>query len=147
MTAYFDELDDRFPDGFDSTGALGEAAAAMSPPGGTFLLAVAGDGTVVGCGGIQRVDDATGEVKRMWVHPDRRGAGIGRRLLATLEQRCVALGYRTVVLDTHATLTEAIALYEAAGYRATDRYNDNPHAQRWFVKELDAAGPDRTSGR
>ncbi|MEZ5297310.1 MAG: GNAT family N-acetyltransferase [Ilumatobacteraceae bacterium] len=63
-----------------------------------------------------RHDDATGEIKRMWVHPDWRGAGVGRRTLAALESHVARLGYERIVLDTNAVLTEAIAMYERAGY-------------------------------
>ena len=80
----------------------------------------------------------TGEIKRMWVHPGWRGAGLGSRLLRHLEQVTVDLGYPEVKLDTNGTLVEAIAMYERAGYRRTDRYNDNPYAQAWFVKDLRA---------
>jgi hypothetical protein len=41
-----------------------------------------------------------------------------------------------VVLDTNETLTEAISMYERAGYRPIERYNDNPDAQHWFAKDL-----------
>jgi hypothetical protein len=34
------------------------------------------------------------------------------------------------------TLTDAIALYERAGYRRIARYNDNPHSQVWLEKSL-----------
>jgi hypothetical protein len=27
-------------------------------------------------------------------------------------------------------------MYERAGYRHIERYNDNPYAQRWFAKRL-----------
>lgn len=138
MAAYFAELDTRFPTGFDAGGALGEGAAPMSPPSGVFLLArpVGEPTAVAGCGGVQRHDAATGEIKRMWVAPAYRGAGLGRALLAELERRAGALGYARVVLDTNATLTEAIAMYTRAGYAATERYNDNPYAERWFTKAL-----------
>jgi len=136
MTAYFDELDERFPGGFDRGDAISAGASTMTSPRGTFLVAIADDGTVVGCGGVQAHDDETAEVKRMWIHADWRGAGLGRRLLAALEDHCVALGYTVVVLDTNASLTEAIALYEAVGYAPTEPYNDNPYAQRWFTKPL-----------
>ncbi len=143
MASYFDELDARFRDGFDRRGATGPGAASMGPPGGTFLVAFAADGTVAGCGGVQPHDAGTAEVKRMWIHQEWRGAGLGRRLLAELEHRSHVLGYTTVVLDTNATLTEAIAMYETAGYRPTEQYNDNPYAHHWFVKSLDP--PRRTS--
>lgn len=136
MGAYFAELDVRFPTGFDATGALGPGAAPMAPPSGVFLIARDGDGTTAACGGVQRHDDTTGEIKRMWVDPQWRGAGLGRRMLAELERCAAELGYARVVLDTNSALTEAVAMYSAAGYRPTGRYNDNPYAHHWFTKDL-----------
>jgi DNA-binding MarR family transcriptional regulator/ribosomal protein S18 acetylase RimI-like enzyme len=136
MTAYFTELDGRFPNGFDAGDALGPGAAAMAAPHGVFLLAAADDGTTVACGGVQRLDTDTAEIKRMWVDPNWRGTGIGRRMLTELEGHARRLGYARVVLDTNATLTEAIAMYAGAGYQAIPRYNDNPYAERWFTKRL-----------
>lgn len=137
MQAYFDELDRRFPSGFDAAGALGPGAASMAAPTGAFVLALGNDGAVAACGGVQRHDDRTGEIKRMWVAPDWRGAGIGRRMLAELERQVARLGYSGAVLDTNSTLTEAIAMYSSAGYVPIRRYNDNPYAERWFRKDLD----------
>ncbi|HEU5082866.1 MAG TPA: uroporphyrinogen-III synthase [Acidimicrobiales bacterium] len=135
MAAYFAELDARFPGGFDPGDALEADAERLEPPTGAFVLARHG-GDVVGCGGVQTIGDGTGEIKRMWVAPSARGSGLGRRLLAELEDRCRALGHRTVRLDTNATLTEAIAMYERAGYLPVARYNDNPYADRFFEKPL-----------
>jgi ribosomal protein S18 acetylase RimI-like enzyme len=115
---------------------IGSDVAAMAPPTGVFLVARTVDGVVAGCGGVQSHVGDTAEIKRMWIDPASRGAGVGRRLLGELEARCRRLGYARIVLDTNATLVEAIAMYESAGYRPTERYNDNPYAQRWFVKEL-----------
>jgi len=72
----------------------------------------------------------------MWVDPAWRGCGLAGRLLTALEDRARELGCRQVYLDTNATLTEAIALYERAGYRRIERYNDNPYAEAWFAKGL-----------
>jgi ribosomal protein S18 acetylase RimI-like enzyme len=97
------------------------------------------DGEPVVCGGVQSLGPRTGEIKRMWVHPGWRGAGLGSRLLRHLEQVAAELGDTEVKLDTNGTLVEAIAMYERAGYRRIDRYNDNPYAQAWFAKELTGA--------
>jgi GNAT superfamily N-acetyltransferase len=135
MRQYFAELAERFPGGFDAAGALDDAAAAFRPPDGVFLLAtdVAG---VIGCGGMHRLDATTAEARRMWVHPRARGAGLGRRMLAALEEQARGMGCRDVVLDTNGVLTEAITLYRGQGYRDIPRYNDNPYAQHWFRKRL-----------
>ncbi|HEX7715658.1 MAG TPA: GNAT family N-acetyltransferase [Marmoricola sp.] len=150
---YFAELDARFPGGFDSGGALDHDAVAMAPPDGAFVVATS-DGEPVACGGVQALGGGTAEVKRMWVHPDWRGAGLGSRMLRHLEDRARDLGHRRVVLDTNATLVEAIEMYRKAGYQPVERYNENPYAQAWFAKPLrrlsakgSGVSTDSTSGR
>jgi DNA-binding MarR family transcriptional regulator/N-acetylglutamate synthase-like GNAT family acetyltransferase len=132
---YFDELDRRFPTGFDPGDAVITDLDAMRAPAGDFLV-LRSEADVVACGGLQRHTRAVGEIKRMWVDPEWRGCGLAGRLLAALEERAAELGYRDVYLDTNATLVEAIAMYEKAGYRRIDRYNENPYAQAWFAKRL-----------
>jgi GNAT superfamily N-acetyltransferase len=144
MSSYFAELNDRFPNGFDPGDALSADPVAFQAPHGAFVI-VRDGATSVGCGGIQRINATTGEIKRMWIHADSRGIGLGRRLLDHLEGVASQLGYTRVVLDTNASLKVAIAMYEGAGYHAIERYNDNPYAQRWFGRDL--AGGSRGVGR
>ncbi|MBJ7356787.1 helix-turn-helix domain-containing GNAT family N-acetyltransferase [Nocardioides sp.] len=139
MDSYFAELDRRFPDGFDPGPAeVGDMVAAT---GGAFVLATS-DGGPVASGGIRSLGPEVGEIKRMWVHDEWRGAGLGSRLLRHLEATARDLGHRTVRLDTNRTLTEAIAMYDRAGYRPIERYNDNPYAQAFFEKALDCEVPE-----
>ncbi len=97
---------------------------------------------------MQTIGDGIGEIKRMWVDPDWRGAGLGARLLRHLEHGAPTSGHGIVRLDTNGTLVEAIAMYERAGYRPIERYNDNPYAQAWFEKGLakKAEGAGREEG-
>jgi DNA-binding MarR family transcriptional regulator/GNAT superfamily N-acetyltransferase len=135
VSRYFAELDARFPTGFDPGDAWRQDAASMAPGAGVFVVATS-DGRPVACGGVQSLGGGTAEIKRMWVDEGWRGAGLGARMLRHLEERAAALGHHRVVLDTNATLTEAIAMYGRAGYDAVERYNDNPYAQAWFAKAL-----------
>ena len=135
LAQYFAELDARFPTGFDVDAGGGDDVTPLGPPDGAFVI-VATDETTIGCGAVQRVDDRTAEIKRMWIHPEWRGLGLGARLLAHLEETARKHGRRRAVLDTNATLREAISMYERSGYDAIERYNDNPYAQRWFAKDL-----------
>lgn len=126
VARYVAELGTRFPHGFD----VGTPA-----PLDSFTVAVV-DGRPVAGGGVQRIDEGVDELKRMWVDPVCRGAGLGARLLRHLEDVVRARGHRVVRLDTNGTLTEAVALYEHAGYRRVERYNDNPYAELYFEKRL-----------
>lgn len=135
MTAYFGELDRRFDGGFDASGAFDDDDGSFDPPTGCFVVLFNGD-RPVGCGGLQRHDDLTGEIKRMWLHPELRGLGMGRDLLTRLETEATSLGYEAVVLDTNAALSQALAMYANAGYTPIERYNDNPYAHHWFRKQL-----------
>jgi DNA-binding MarR family transcriptional regulator len=130
---YFAEIGCRF--GFDPAGETEKDTRVLVPPTGLFVVA-ASDGTPVACGGLQTIAPRTAELKRMWVDDAWRGAGLGSRLLRHLEDQARTLGHGTVRLDTNAALTEAIGMYQRAGYRAVGRYNDNPWATHFFEKSL-----------
>jgi DNA-binding MarR family transcriptional regulator/GNAT superfamily N-acetyltransferase len=130
---YFAEIGRRF--GFDPSGETEKDTKFLVPPFGVFVVALS-DGESVACGGLQEIAPCVGELKRMWVHGDWRGAGLGSRLLRHLEDQARALGHRIVRLDTNGALAEAIGMYERAGYQAIDRYNDNPWATHFFEKAL-----------
>jgi GNAT superfamily N-acetyltransferase len=57
----------------------------------------------------------------MWlmVVPQLRRRGLGRALLATLERAVWEAGERSVTLETHASWTDAVRLYEQCGYQRT----------------------------
>ncbi len=129
VQAYYAELARRFDGGFDP-----EHTLALDI--GLFLVATL-HGDPVGCGALKLYPDGGwAYLKRMWVSPTVRGLGLGRRLLAELEAQAAAQGMNTVRLETNRALTEAIALYRAAGYREVDAFNDEPYAHHWFAKTL-----------
>jgi len=134
LAAYFAELDRRFPGGFDP-GPPGPPDPWL-PPRGAFLVATAPDGTALGCVAVTRDGPQTAEVKRLWVAPAVRGTGLARRLMAVAETQARELGASLARLDTHVTLSEAIAFYRREGWTEIPRYNDNPYAGHWFEKPL-----------
>jgi DNA-binding MarR family transcriptional regulator/GNAT superfamily N-acetyltransferase len=137
VQAYVAELALRFEDGFDPARGISATDDEVSPPAGLFLLATL-HSEPVGCGILKFHHDAPAHIKRMWVAPDVRGLGLGRRLLAELEAQAAAHGVRTLRLETNRALTEAIRLYRTAGYREVAAFNDEPYAHHWFEKTLDA---------
>jgi ribosomal protein S18 acetylase RimI-like enzyme len=96
-----------------------------TPPGGALLLALQGE-TVVGCVALRPWDEAIGEMKRLYVRPAGRGAGIGRELCRALISRAREIGYRSIRLDTLATMEAARSLYRSLGFVEIEAYTHNP---------------------
>ena len=120
--------------GFDPGQSTLPDADVLSPPIGVLLVARL-RGEPVGCGALRFYGEAV-DVKRMWVSPEVRGLGLGRRLLHELEERARATGAAVVRLETNRSLREAISLYRASGYEEVAPFNDEPYAHHWFAKRL-----------
>jgi DNA-binding MarR family transcriptional regulator/GNAT superfamily N-acetyltransferase len=135
VAQYFAELNRRFEQGFDPEQSIPAEDDEMVPPGGAFLVATV-EGEPVACGAVKTTAPGIGSLKRMWVAESARGLGLGRRLLAALEEEARALGLGTLRLETNRSLTEAIALYRSAGYVEVPPFNADPYANHWFEKRL-----------
>ncbi len=76
-------------------------------------------------------------MKRLYVRPQYRGTGLGRRLAEAVIGRAQQLGYSRMVLDTLPSMTEAQFLYESFGFREVDGYYQNPlGGVRYLALEL-----------
>lgn len=137
LDAYAAELWERDVD--REAGRIETVASEYEAPAGAFLL-MREDGRAVACGGVRALGTGVAEIKRMYVVPEARGRGLGRRMLAALEDEARALGYATLRLDTAEPLREARELYHASGYHDIPDYNGNAAANWWFEKELAPAG-------
>ncbi len=104
---------------------------AYSAPEGMLLLARVG-GVAAGGVGMRPLpdDDELGricEMKRLYVRPDFRAYGLGRKLATTLIEAARELGYAAMRLDTiENTMVEAGALYRSLGFVEIEPYYDNP---------------------
>ena len=135
LAAYYSELARRFPQGFDPGRSLHPDTHEYAEPTGRFVLARL-HGRAIGCGAVLFHDGEPAYIKRMWVDDAVRGMGVGRRILAALEQAARDHGATSVTLETNASLTEAIAMYRASGYVEVDAFNDEFYADHWFEKPL-----------
>lgn len=96
-----------------------------SAPEGAILVARI-EGEVVGCVMMQRIDNDTCEMKRMFVGPVGRGLGLGRRLAEGIVKEAAKLGYTTMRLDTGRNHEEALSLYRSLGFREISPYYEAP---------------------
>jgi GNAT superfamily N-acetyltransferase len=120
-----------------SDGRTNYVPAEFDPRRDAFLVGHI-DEEPAACGALRRFDADTVEIKRMFVRPQHRGGGWGRRMLEALEVEAHRLGYRTIVLETGTEQPEALGLYTSHGYGPTDPwppYDERPYA-RCFAKDL-----------
>jgi DNA-binding MarR family transcriptional regulator/N-acetylglutamate synthase-like GNAT family acetyltransferase len=135
---YADELDARFEGGFDAGKSISADPEELTPPAGYCVVARL-RGRPIGCGALKLRGAQPAELKRMWVDPESRGLGVGRRLLERLEALARENGVGVLHLETNRSLGEAIELYRRAGFVEVAPFNDEPHAHHWFEKALSRA--------
>lgn len=75
------------------------------------------EGKPAGSGAIKAYAEDVAEIKRMFVHPDFRGQGVAKTILAALEDWARELNYKSVILETGIKQPEAIALYRSSKYK------------------------------
>ncbi|HEX9094424.1 MAG TPA: GNAT family N-acetyltransferase [Coriobacteriia bacterium] len=109
--------------GFDEE--LASLPGDYSPPAGRLLVAML-DADPVGVVGLRPIDDATCEMKRLYVRPRGRGHRAGRALAERAIADARSIGYRVMLLDTLERMVEANALYSSLGFTETDAYRFNP---------------------
>lgn len=132
---YFAELARRFEGGFVASRTLSADVREFTPPDGLILIARLG-GRPVGCGALRFHLRTKPDIKRMWIAPEIRGIGLGKRMLERLELEARRQGARGVRLETNSSLKEAIAMYRATGYREVAAFNSEPYAHHWFEKSF-----------
>ena len=125
---------------------LREIPAFYQVRGGNFWVALAG-GRVVGTISLLDIGNGQGALRKMFVHPDHRGAGAGtaKRLLDTLLDWARAHGIREIFLGTTAKFLAAHRFYEKNGFSEIARTALPPAFPimavdtRFFRRRLEAA--------
>jgi GNAT superfamily N-acetyltransferase len=76
----------------------------------------------VGVGGLKRLSDSVGEIKRMFVRPTARGLGVGRAIIEQLVADARELGFETICLESASFMHPAHAMYRSVGFVPSDAY-------------------------
>lgn len=115
-------------------------SAATGPDVAVFLVAY-DDQLAVGCGGLRVIGDGVGEVKRMYVHPAKRGTGVSTAILKALESWAVEHQLRSLRLETGDLLVAAQRFYEREGFTSIRPFGPyvGSTLSRCYEKQL---GPD-----
>lgn len=119
----------------DFDAELANLAGIYAPPHGAALLVrTAIEAAPAGCVALKRLASGVCEMKRLYVRPQHRGAGLGRALVEACMRRARELGYSRIRLDTLASMTAAQALYRSLGFADIEPYYCNPHPGTRFME-------------
>ena len=109
---------------------------AYAPPGGALFLARL-VGVAAGSVAVRPSTPAIAELKRLYLRPEARGAGVGRLLVTTALDWASRAGYQRIRLDTVPGMEVAQSLYRALGFREIAAYRHNPiPGVKFFEREL-----------
>jgi GNAT superfamily N-acetyltransferase len=94
--------------------------------------------SVIGCIALRALPEYpfSGEIKRLYVQPAHRKAGVAQSLLENLEAYAVTFGYQWLYLDSAPGMDDAVRFYRRNGYETFSRYNSNPQATVFLRKSL-----------
>jgi putative acetyltransferase len=125
-----EKLDAELRERYSASSVHGVDAGDFIKAGGRFFI-VEVDGERAGCGALRPLDEASAEIKRMYVIEAFRGRGISRLVLNHLESIARDRGHSHVLVETGDRQPEAQSLFRSSGYRQTEPFGEyvgDPHS-------------------
>ena len=116
-----------------------ELMLSLSPPGSCHFLPMDGlrtsdvtvweirdEETLVGCGALQELSASHGEIKSMHMLSQRRGSGLGRKMLEHILSEAQTRGYSRLSLETGsmAGFEPSRKLYQSSGFTVCPPFGD-----------------------
>lgn len=83
---------------------------------------------------MRKLGDGICEMKRLYVRPEHRGKGLGRKLAEAIIQEARSTGYQKMRLDSLTSLKEAAGLYRSLGFNEISPYRYNPLPDAVFME-------------
>ena len=113
--------------------------AHYGPPRGAFWVVRDEVGRVIGSIGVQRVNDTSAEIRRLYLDAHVRGRGLGRALVDEVLAWCRAHGFTRLVLWSDTRFEQSHRLYDRMGFvRLGERVVENdPNDSREYRFERD----------
>ncbi len=104
-----------------------------------LVLVQMDQGVPAACAAMRHLGGGIAEMKRLYVRPKYRGAGLGRAMALHIIEHAKLKGYRAIRLDTLPQMEPAIAVYRSLGFRQIPPYHDGPLPDLLFFElELNA---------
>ena len=117
---------------------MGSYTSLKHPHGALFVIEVADE--LAAIGGIHKISDDIGEIKRMFTRPKFRRNGFARKMLNELMETGRSLGCKRFLLDTPLFFESAHALYRSVGFVEVEEYPESEIPselrQHWMFMEL-----------
>ncbi len=105
-------------------------------PNGLIIMAKA-DNEFVGVICLRDLGNFISEIKRMYVKPNYRGKGLGRKMLNKVAYEAKRLGFRFLRLDTVPDMESAMHLFVSKGFYEIEDFGTNPlHGARFMEYKL-----------
>ena len=124
------------PDPANTDADLLDVTSSYTARGGVFRVLVSSTDEIVGCGGLYPLEREEAEIRKMYLLPETRGRGLGRRLLRDLIAGARERGFKRVILETASVLEDAIALYRAHGFVPVRRDHLASRCDQAYVLDL-----------
>lgn len=92
--------------------------------------------TLMGSVGLKNKGNDVAELCRLYLLGSYRGLGLGKRLLLNAITIAKKLSYKKLVLETHSSMVEAIALYEKLGFKEIPPFSSKDTRYCDYASEL-----------
>lgn len=91
---------------------------------------------IVGTIGVYPLDAETCKLRKMYLAPELRGKGMGKRLVGRAIAYARRNGYRRVLLETMRAMRAAVNLYTELGFKLVETQPMSPRCELVFVLNL-----------